>query len=726
MKNNQFVMSQLNVAMGYVALAAVSVLPQLSIAEESITKSPEQVNEQAAHALETVQVTATATNKSTAEVVQPVSVLSGEELDRQRAGNLGETLALQPGIHNNSYGAAVGRPIIRGLGGARVKVLQDGIDTLDASSVSPDHAVNAHTHGAKQIEILRGPATLLYGGGAFGGVVNVVDQRVPHDGSHDSAGLLGTDSEVRVQYDSVNNGKTLGLKNEGEVNNIHWHLDASSYSSDDYELPKLKEHEEHEEGETEEEHEEHATTDKLANSDVEKKNQITLGTSYDFGDGHVGIAISRSESEFGLPGHVHEEEHDEDEGEEEHEEHEEEGARIDMQQTRIDVDAAFEQPFAAADSLNLRLGVNDYKHDEIEDGAIGTRFKRKGYEGRSELILKPVANIQNVVGIQPAQDTFEAIGDEAVVPKTDSQAYGLFWLGETQLNDWTLEAGARFDQVERSPETPAAINPECGLVASQYEDKDFSDTSLSFGVIKPIAPQWQISASVTSAARAPETQELFSCGAHAATQTFDIGAPNLDSEQALNFDFGIRKTSGDLVASLNLYQNSIDDFIYQLNTGDVVGEFGKYQFVQQDATFVGGELDLAYTLMDSLAVTAMADRVRGQLNSKDSSGNDELPRMPADRFGFGLEFNQSQWSSYAQWVSVQKQDEVASNEEASEGYDILNAGVSYNLILAKSEYRIDLKGTNLLDEEIRYHTSFVKEQAPQPGRGISLGLVAKF
>jgi len=395
-----------------------------------------------------------------------------------------------------------------------------------------------------------------------------------------------------------------------------------------------------------------------------------------------------------------------------------------MEQTRIDIAGRFDKPFAQAQQLNFKLGVNDYKHDEIEGGEVGTRFERDGFEGRTELVLEPMAGIQHVLGLQISQDTFKAKGLEAVVPETDSQAYGLFWLGETHFDDLTLEVGARFDQVSRSPETPDEVNDECELTADQYEDKDFSNSSFSVGVIKPVATNWQITGSVTHAQRAPETQELFSCGAHAATQTFDIGNPDLDSETALNIDLGIRKVAGKLTAGLSIYQNQIADFIYQQATGHTHGEFGEYEFVQQDATFVGGELDLAYALTDGLALTAMADRVRAELD--DVEGDNELPRMPADRYGLGIEFDHSNWNSYAQWVSVQKQDLTAENEEETAGYDIVNAGISYNMIMATTEYRIDLKGTNLLDEEIRYHTSFVKEQAPQPGRGFSLGLTAKF
>jgi iron complex outermembrane receptor protein len=269
-----------------------------------------------------------------------------------------------------------------------------------------------------------------------------------------------------------------------------------------------------------------------------------------------------------------------------------------------------------------------------------------------------------------------------------------------------------------------------GLELADYDDQSYQNNSLSLGAIRPLfdSPEsgWQIRGSVTSASRAPVTEELFSCGAHGATQTFDVGNPNLVSEQAFNIDLGIEKVRGDLTAASNVYRNSINDFIYAQNSGLVVEDFDQYEYVQQYASFVGGEIDLAYQLGSGWALTAMADGVRGTLDSDDANGDDQLPRLPADRFGLGIEVSgtnflsgASNWTVYSQLIQVQKQDQVAVNEEPTDGYSLLSAGISYHAVLASSEYSIDLKGTNLLNEEVRQHTSFVKDLAPQPGRGVA-------
>lgn len=687
--------------------------------------------------LDKVVISAHSFDQGKHEMAQPATLLTDDQLQRQSSNNLGDMLSSQVGVSNSSYGAAVGRPVIRGMSGARVKILQDGIDTLDASTVSPDHGVNVDLHSVKKIEVLRGPATLLYGSGAFGGVVNVVDDRIPTGQSIDDYG-----TEIKAQYDSVNQGKTVGVKHSGNQDQLHWQVSASHSRSDEYELPNLKSHdEEHHEDEAEEEHEEHEESesqDTLANSDVSYRNNVTLGTSYVMDSGYVGIAVSQSKSEYGLPGHVHSEEHEEGETEEEHEAHESDGARIKMRQQRVDLDSRFDQPIEHIDALKFRLGFNDYKHDEIEGGEIGTKFRRQGFEGRAEALLSPVANISQVVGMQLSQDTFKAIGEEAIVPETDTRVAGLFWLGKTQLNNWGLELGARIEQAQLTPDQPDAINSLCSNSAQDYDDKDYLTHSVSFGLVRDLAlfsaseSDWQLTASVTSAQRAPSTQELFSCGPHAATQTFDAGNADLDSEQAFNVELGVRKIRGDFTTAFTLYQNQVADYIYAQNSGTEVDGFGLYQFVQDDATFIGGEVELAYQVVNGITVSAMADSVRATLD-KAENGNDELPRIPADRFGLGFELStlalfstQSDFLVFGEWQQTQKQKHTALNEESTNGYDLLSLGVSYQAVLAKNEYRIDLKANNLLDEEVREHTSFVKEQAPQAGRNISLGLAFSF
>ena len=718
----------------------------LALAVAAAPFSTLSVTAQAETELDTIEVTATPGNQHQHELIQPSLVLTGEQLDRQRAESLGETLSQQPGVSSSSFGAAVGRPVIRGLGGARVKVLQSGMEAVDASTVSPDHAVAVHTHGAKQIEVLRGPATLLYGNGAFGGVVNVVDDRVPHADEHD-----GSETQVRLGVNSVNDGKEIALQHEGKKDALHWHVNASQISSDDYRIPSDAGEIHREDNGEIEQHK--AEGKRQENSDIDHNRSLSLGASYELGDGgHVGIAVSRMEAKFGLPGHGHaEEEHEGEEAGAEEEHHEEEGpARVDLEQTRVDLDALVARPFAGAKSLSARLALTDYEHtegheevhseeeqeEEEHEEHSPTTFKNKSQDLRLELVLDEFAGLQHVVGSQLTLKEFSAIGGEALVPKTDSQDAALFWLGEKQWQQLTLELGARYDSVSYNPEKPGSVAAQCGFAINDVKDKDFSNVSLSAGAIYQLTDAWQLAGALTSAKRAPATEELFSCGAHESTLSYDIGNPDLKEEKALNVDLSLRKTTGQVTGSLSVYRNQIDDFIFQnavVQNGALleVEELQAYRFQQDKATLTGAEFQLAYELADFWQLTAMGDTVRGKLDN-----GDYLPRMPADRIGLGVNFASLNWGGFVQHMLVAKQDRLATFGRANDGtalkeietdsYNQLNAGISYRIDTSNAQYRIDLIGSNLLNEDIRYHTSFVKNQVAQPGRGFKLAFNATF
>ena len=736
----------------------------LAVASASFTPVHAQENVELDHVeLDKVRVTATPTNQSQSEIVQPSIVLTGEELDRYRAESLGDTLAQQPGVHNASYGTAVGRPVIRGLGGARVKVLQSGLEAMDASSVSPDHAVAVHLHDAKQVEVLRGPASLLYGNGAFGGVVNVVDDRVPSAQEND-----GVETNVRLGINSVNDGQEIALSNQGKKGPWRWHAAAAETKADEYRIPSdAGEIHREEDGEIER-HD--AEGKRLENSDIDHNRQFSLGGSYEFGNGNlVGIAVSHMESEFGLPGHGHEDEHDEEheEGEEHEEEGEEHGheeeegpARVELESTRVDLAGLFNNPFAGAESLSVKLALTDYEHTEGHEEAHGeeehdeeeeheegeehedehehgpTTFKNKAQDLRAELVLEEMLGMTHVVGSQISYSEFSAKGEEALVPETDTQNLGLFWLGEKQFNKLTLNLGARFDSVSHDPENPGELDSACGFSAADVDKTDFSNHSVSVGLLQELSDGWQVAGSVTSAQRAPAAEELFSCGAHEATLSYDIGNPDLDEEQALNLDVSLRKNSGALTGSLSVYRNQINDFIFQnavVEGGELLVEDGlqAYRFEQDEVTLTGAELQLAYQLNDAFELTALADGVRGKLDN-----DDYLPRMPADRLGLGVNFETEGWTAYAQHMFVAKQDRTATfgvdaeggdiEEIETDSYQLLTAGVGYLITTQSAEYRIDLQGNNLLNEEVRYHTSFVKDLTPQPGRGFKLAFNARF
>lgn len=675
-------------------------------------------------AIEEVVVTLAPGDKSQDELAQSANVLDGDSLQRQRAASLGETLSRQAGIASSGYGAAVARPVIRGLGGSRIAVLQDGMESADASSISPDHAVAVHLQGASQIELLRGPATLLYGSGAFGGVVNVVES------DETSALPEGGETELNLQYQTVNDGTSVGVHHENETGPLRWHADFSQNRSGDYQIPSA----------ATEDHD-----DTLENSDIDLQQELAVGGRYHLDSGSAGVSVGWLKSSFGLPGHEHSDSESADHAHEEEEEEEEGVPRVALVQRRLQSDLVLDNPLEGVDSLKLKLAVTDYQHAEGHEGtehatASKTLFERDVNAVRVEAALSPMANWEQRLGLQLSQERFAASGAEALVPVTDTGIAGLFWMGEQQWQNWSLQLGARLDRQRTDPRgaemlSASAASGVCGFDATDTRARIFADRSLSAGLIRDFNDGWQLATSLTSAHHAPGAEELYSCGAHDATSTYELGNPDLGSEKALNLDLAMRKTEGDWQGSVAVYQNRINNYIYQQALQDTDGwlqieGFQAYRYNQNDARLTGSEMQVSWQQTDEWQWQWMGDSVRGKF-----SGGGYLPRMPADRLGMGLTYDDDFWSGFVQGYRVLKQDRLASwggssdgelKETSTDGYWLLNAGVGYYLVRPEAEYQLSLRGNNLLNQVIRYHTSFVKDQVPQPGRNLTLGLTATF
>ncbi|MCY0966100.1 TonB-dependent receptor [Parathalassolituus penaei] len=674
-------------------------------------------------AVEEVVVTLTPGDKSPEQLAQSSAVLSGDELQRQKAASLGETLSQQAGIASSGYGAAVSRPVIRGLGGSRVAVLENGMDAVDASSISPDHAVAVQLQGASQIEVLRGPATLLYGSGAFGGVVNLVandDQPLPE------GGLTTAD----VQYQTVNDGTALGLRHEQEDGPWRWNARINQNRAGEYRIPS------------------DATDDgdkRLPNSDIDLQQEVAAGGRYQFEGGSAGVELGWLKSGFGLPGHEHHHE-EEDSADADHEEHEEEGAaRVALVQRRVQSDLKLEAPVDGVQQLDVRLALTDYQHAEGHEGSdteagSKTLFERDVQALRVETLLEPIADWEHRVGVQLSHEDFAASGSEALVPETDTRIGGLFWLGEHQWQDWTWQLGARLDRQRTDPAggsmlAASAVEDLCGFEVDDTRARVFANSSWSAGFLRDFNGGWQVASSVTSAHHAPGAEELYSCGAHDSTLTYDVGNPDLAAEKSLNLDLALRRTEGDWQGSVAVYQNRVRDFTYQSALQDngswvTVDEFQAYRYEQADARLTGAEAQLSWQQTEAWQWQWMADRVRGKFVE-----GGYLPRMPADRVGMGLNYEDDFLNGFVQGYRVLKQDRLASwgssadgelQETSTDGYWLLNAGVGYYLVRPEAEYQLSLRANNLLNEVIRYHTSFVKDTVPQPGRNFTLGLSASF
>ncbi len=646
--------------------------------------------------IEEIQVIGHPLDATPAELAQPVSIISGEALDRVRATTLGETLAGELGVNATYFGAGASRPVIRGLAGARVRTMQDGIDSMDVSTVSVDHAVGIDPLVAQQIEIFRGPTTLLYGSGAVGGVVNTVTNRIPEFAPDD-----GFEGAFELRGDSASGDQTGAFALDGGNSSFAWHIDALSRSTDNYEIPGFAVLEE-------DEREEDAVPGIVENSDIDV-DSLSIGGSWLFDDGFFGVSVSSFDTNYGVPGHHHH--HEEEEGEQEEEE---EIVRIDLGQTRIDLEGGWYGLSSGIEAINFRMGINDYDHVELEGEEIGTTFNNDAYEGRVEVVHSPWGEWDGAFGIQFSDREFSSIGDEAFVPPVDTQNYGFFMIEERETENWQISLGGRVEWQQHSPST----GPDISGTA----------TSFSAAAIRPFGDGYSFVINSALAERLPVAEELFSNGPHLATQIIEIGRSDLNVETSQHLDFGIRKTEGDLQWAVTAFVTSYDDFIYLQDTGveDPDEELPIFNFAQRDADFVGLEAELFTTFarvgQGEMDLRLFADFVEGELNS-----GEYLPRIPPRRYGARLQYHDDRIIVGLEATEYDDQNKVAAFEEPTAGYTMVNADLNWRIETAGGpEWTVFLRGTNLSDEDARRHTSFAKETAPLFGRNFSVGLRATF
>ncbi|MDQ2185918.1 TonB-dependent receptor [Alcaligenaceae bacterium A4P071] len=652
-----------------------------------------------------ITVSASALGTAVDSMTTPVIVLDDEGLMSRRQSTLGDTLNGLPGIHADTFGGGASRPVIRGQTAPRVKVLSDGAELQDASSVSPDHAVTIEPLLARKVEVLRGPATLLYGGGAIGGVVNVLDNKIPT--AVPENGIEG-EAEVRGATGTRERAGAVGIT-AGE-GNFAVRVEGMKRESDDYRVPDW--------------------SSRYVDGSYSKSQQGSLGLSWITPRGYLGVAYTYLDSKYGLPGHNHEYEgchphgstlhcggHGHDHGEEDGDDHDhdhEHGAEpppyVKLRSERFDLRGEYREPIAGIENIRLRGGLTDYKHSEIEDGAAGTIFRNRGYDARLEVEHKPVLGLRGVVGVQNAYSDFRADGEEGFLPRSKTRSTGLFLLEEYRLADaWRLEFGARHDWQR--------VKPVDGQPAS-----DLTGNSFSASAIWDFAPQYSVALSLSRSQRLPTAQELYADGVHLATNTFEIGDADLKAETSQNIDLTLRKTAGNTTFSVSAFHNRVKDYIYA-NTLDRFEDFRLIEYAQQDAEFTGVEGEIRHRFTPVFSASVFGDYVRGKL----TGGQGNLPRIPAARLGVRGDATWQQWGAGVEVAHVFRQNDIADFESRTGGYDLVNAMVSYRTSLGpKDATTIYLRGNNLLDKLAYNHASFISRAAPLAGRSIMLGVRTTF
>ncbi len=656
---------------------------------------------------EEILVTGSAVERSQLDVANPSNVLSGDELRARLQPSIGETLANEPGVNSTFFGPGASRPVIRGLGGDRVRMLETGIDAGDASSASPDHNVAIEPAHAERIEVLRGPATLLYGSSAIGGVVNVIDGLIP---SVRSAAPIG--GSVDLRGGSVNDERMGALSLEGTTGDWGWHLHGLARETDDYEIPgfaAVPDPDEDHDNEAEEG--EPAEFGRVSNSDLETSS-IGLGVSRFFESGFLGASISGYVSDYGVPGG--EEGHDgEEEGEESAEGDEEGGIRIDMERLRFDLHSEIFRPLGPFQGLKARFGIVDYEHDEIEpSGEVGTMFFNDAYEVRLELVQRARERHSGSVGLQIRNRELESIGEEAFIPPNDSLNLALFTFQELSRGNLSYQFGARIEIQEN--DTIAGL-----------PSRSFDGLSASFGLVWDASEVWSVAVSLARSIKFPNGEELYSEGPHFATQAFEIGNPSLGEEASLGLDLSLRKVSGRFTGDLTLFKTDFSDYIFQEFTGDEEDGLPVLVYSQSDAEFEGVEVQAQVGLWQEshqhLGLDLFGDLVRAEL-----SDGSNLPRIPPWRLGTGLHYRSDRWNGRVEVIDVARQDRVSPTETPTPGYTMVNASVGYRFFTAKTIYDLMLRGRNLTDEDARNHVSFLKDRVPLPGRDISLSVRVSF
>lgn len=671
--------------------------------------------------LDTV-VVSSGDDSSLADVAQPVLVLDQQALAKNPGGNLGTLLEQQPGISNASFGPGVGRPVLRGMSGNRVKMMINGHDSADLSAMSSDHSPMAEAANASQVEVIQGPATLLFGGGAIGGVVNVIDNKIARQPVNNIQG------NVSARADSNASARQLNAELNGGNGRFAWHIGGFDKSTSDYTAADSK---------------------TVNNSDTSGKG-FSLGGSLTSADkGFVGFSVSQSEYDYGVPNEKDEQ------------------TRVRPQQIRYDLKSSWLNPFSGVISWDNEISFNDYEHDELTQPKVEGLFDQETWEYNSRLRHQAIWGWEGHLGLHFGQQLMRLCHDHTgcssipdfsnqgwngfkgnaftqrggfefahntPMPETTTTDVGYFlvekrdWQNDS-LGNGNIELGARMD-FRTIAADPKTISPSSRQDQSYYDDKYFAPLTLSFASTWNISPQQRWAISVARAQRAPDAQEMFWNGDHHATFSYQLDNPVLKEETAYTLDINWTYASEELFTRVAAYRYQFDDYIYNdlKAVKDPFHGNAVYRYEQADAEFYGGEITSEYALTEQWHVLVQADYVSAQLTKAVAgSSNTNLPRTPPATALLQLGWQNTQWQAEIENRWSLAQNKTAAEETAAAAYQHVNARVNYSMMLAADyEWRLGLQITNLFDEPGRNHVSYLKQFAPLPGRNIQLSTSIQF
>lgn len=652
------------------------------------------------------------------DILGNVSVVEGDELARDLRGQIGDSLTRQAGVSATSFAPGASRPVLRGFQGERVRVLTDGIGAIDVSNTSADHAVTIDPLTVERVEILRGPAVLLFGSQAIGGAINVFDRRIPRavpaDHVHiDAIAGFGTAADDRSAGASIDIALTPKLVA---------HLDGSWRETDDLRIggftlsPQLRADvlaladEEEGEGELEEAAELRETAAQRGRVGNTASRTWTAAGGLAFIDegGQLGISLSHFDSRYGVPtrpsiAHAHEG-GEEEEGEE--------LVSIGLEQWRVDVRGEVELGDGFFDKLRIRGGFADYEHTEFEGDEVGTRFTNQGIEARAELAQADRGGWRGASGLQYFSRDFDAIGAEAFVPPNLTEQLAIFTLQEWTLGALGIEAAARYE----------ATSVEANTLGIR---RSFGAFSGALGASYDLGERSKITLSVSRAERAPSGEELFSDGPHIATQAFEIGDPDFDKEESWGAEASLKLRGDRFNFALTGYYNWFDGFIFADATGAEEDDLPVFQYRQQDARVWGFEAEASARVAQFAGFNLNADVVADMTRAK-IRGGDFLPRIPALRVLGGLELQGEQLDLRGEVEWTDDQNRVAAFENATQGFTLVNASVAWRPFTNRDNLTLTLSANNIFDVNARRHASFTKDFVPLAGRDIRVSARVSF
>ncbi len=666
--------------------------------------------------LEALTIESSPTGTTTADVTQAWSVISGDELDKTKGATIAETLSETPGISQTSFGPTANRPIIRGLDKFRVRMLQNGTDSFDVSAQSEDHAVPSDPLMVDRIEVLRGSSSLLHGGSAIGGVVNVIDRSIPTEPYSAPGGSFLS------SFNSANDGWSSGIIGYGSNGSLNFQVNGLKRDYNDYTTPSFYT-EDHHTGAVS------GPFERVDNSHSESSS-IGFGGSYMLDSGYAGLSFSSYNNDYGVSG-----------------EHAESDTLIEMESDRFE----FRSEIEITDSdwltgIELSIGYGDYKHSEsgFEDEGSGLEwhthasYLREGFEGRIVLDHE-IGELNGVIGFHGLLDEFKIVGEESIfggttgtnpsISSEDRTKLGVFIIEEYQLDENTkLDGGIRFDHI--------------GKDFAGTSDRDDSTFSASAGFNRILSELWSFGGNLNYSERIPDSAELFSDGAHHATESFEIGNSALGKESARGVEVLVRRTSGKVTGQLTGFYTKFNNYIFLEETGverDPNGntppaagqeELPEKVYEAAKAKFYGVEIEVDWLALEnpgwSLLLSAYGDTLRA---TNESEGTN-LPRIAPARIGLGFEVKQDKFDYGMRFTRSMKQDKVAvhgsHSEDTTPAYSLLNAFASFDVNFGNSVGELFVKGYNLTDELAYNHSSVLKQFAPLPGRSVEIGLKFDF